>query len=127
MTYISRPILWILIVAGGAFQSGGGGARSNSDVLRRGLAGEPTTLDPERAADSYSFEVLRDLYEGLTVETPTGEVAPGGAENWSVSADGLHYTFQLRPSARWSNGEPVVATDYVAGFRRAVDPRLASP
>jgi oligopeptide transport system substrate-binding protein len=101
--------------------------RATSDELRRGLGGEPSTLDPERAADWYSFEVLRDLFEGLTAETATGEVAPGVAEDWSVSPDGLRYSFRIRSSARWSNGESVTAADFADGLRRAVDPRTAAP
>jgi oligopeptide transport system substrate-binding protein len=95
-------------------------------ALKRALGGEPT-LDPQRSADTYSEEILRDLYEGLTVETPTGDIAPGVARVWSVSPDGLRYTFELRTDTRWSNGDPVVAEDFVAGFRRAVDPKTVDP
>ncbi len=96
-------------------------------VLRRGLSAPVTTLDAQRAADFSSYEVLRDLGEGLTCETANGEVEPGAASDWSVSPDGLHYRFVLRPSARWSNGDPLVAEDFVAGLRRAVDPKTAAP
>jgi oligopeptide transport system substrate-binding protein len=96
-------------------------------VLRRGLAGEPSTLDPTLAADNFSHEVLNDLYEGLTTETPNGNVIPGVASSWTVDASGTLYIFQLRPDARWSNGEPVRAQNFVAAWRRVVDPKTASP
>src|SRR5271170_5783268 len=83
-----------------------GNPRENSDssmVLRRGLAGEPATLDPASAADNFSFQVLQDLYEGLTVESSSGDVLPGVASSWTVDATGTKYTFNLRHDARWSN------------------------
>lgn len=95
-------------------------------VFRRGNGPEPDTLDPQRAEDESSREILRDLFEGLVSETPRGEPVPGAAESWEVSDDGLTWTFQLRPDGRWSNGDPVVAADFVAGLRRAVDPATAS-
>ena len=51
---------------------------------------------------------------------------PGAAESWTVSDDGLVYTFKLRVAGKWSNGDAVVAEDFVAGFRRLVDPATAS-
>src|SRR5688572_24080288 len=95
-------------------------------VLTRSLGGQPGSLDPQRAEDAFSYDVLRDLYEGLTASTPDGEVIPASARSWQVSADGLTYVFQLRREARWSNGDPVTAANFVAGFRRALDPRTGS-
>ena len=95
-------------------------------VLRRGLGGQPGSLDPQRAEDAFSFDVLRDLYEGLTTSSPSGEVLPAAAESWSVDEAGTHYTFKLRDNARWSNGDPVLARQFVAALRRAVDPATAS-
>jgi len=95
-------------------------------TFHRGNGAEPATLDPHRAEDSASFEILRDLYEGLTTETVEAKVVPGTAESWDVSADGLRWTFTLREDAAWSNGDPVTAADFVAGFRRTVDPATAS-
>jgi oligopeptide transport system substrate-binding protein len=95
-------------------------------VLRRGNAREPDTLDPQRAEDENSRAIIRDLFEGLVGETPEGELVPGAAAAWQVSADGLAWTFTLRPDGRWSNGDALVAADFVAGLRRAVDPATAS-
>jgi len=95
-------------------------------TFHRGNGAEPATLDPHRAEDSASFEILRDLYEGLTTGTVEAKVVPGTAESWDVSPDGLTWTFTLRADAAWSNGDPVTAADFVAGFRRTVDPATAS-
>jgi ABC-type oligopeptide transport system substrate-binding subunit len=95
-------------------------------LLRRGLGGQPGSLDPHRAEDAFAYDVLRDLYEGLTVSGPTGEVLPGAAESWRVDKDGKRYTFRLRQEALWSNGEPVSAGDFVAAFRRVINPATAS-
>jgi oligopeptide transport system substrate-binding protein len=95
-------------------------------VLRRGLPGEPRTLDPQLADDTFSFPVLRDLYEGLTAEDRNGQVVPGAAESWTVDETGTVYIFKLRPNAKWSNGDPTVASEFVQGLRRAVDPQTAS-
>jgi oligopeptide transport system substrate-binding protein len=97
------------------------------DTLRRGLGGEPGSLDPAAAADSFSLEVLGDLYEGLTAESADGNIVPGVAESWAVDATGSRYEFHLRHDARWSNGAPVCAQDFVNAWRRVVDPKQASP
>ncbi|HEX9706298.1 MAG TPA: peptide ABC transporter substrate-binding protein [Steroidobacteraceae bacterium] len=95
-------------------------------VLTRGLGGQPGTLDPQRAEDAFSYDVLRDLYEGLTSSTPAGEVIPATATSWRVEDDGRRYVFLLRSDARWSNGDFVVAANFVEGFRRALDPATVS-
>lgn len=94
--------------------------------LTRGLPGEPRTLDPQLADDTYSSQVIRDLYEGLTSEDRSGKVVPGVASSWTVDPTGTTYTFQLREEARWSNGDRIFANEFVEGLRRAVDPKTAS-
>ena len=69
-------------------------------MLRRGLPGEPRTLDPQLADDTFSFPVLRDLYEGLTAEDRKGQIVPGAAESWTVDKTGTIYTFLIRPNAK---------------------------
>jgi oligopeptide transport system substrate-binding protein len=97
------------------------------EVLRRGLGGEPSALDPAAAADNFSLQVVQDLYEGLTTESPSGDVLPGVASSWTIDSSGTQYTFQLRSNARWSNGMPVLAKEFVAAWQRVVDPTEASP
>ena len=96
-------------------------------TLRRGLGGEPGSLDPGAASDSFSLEVLNDLYEGLTAETADGAIVPGVAASWTMDPTGTRYEFHLRHDARWSNGAPVRAQDFVGAWRRVVDPKQASP
>jgi ABC-type oligopeptide transport system substrate-binding subunit len=91
-------------------------------TLRRGNGPEPDSLDPQLARTDSAGNVLRDLYEGLTTLDARGEPAPGVAERWEVSADGLAYTFHLRAGAKWSSGEPVTSQDFVASWRRLVAP-----
>ena len=109
----------------GAMDTAVSAALSTSRLVR-GNGPEPDSLDPQRARNVESANVLRDLYEGLTIVGRDGAPAPGVATSWSVGADGLRWTFVLRPQARWSNGDPVVAADFVAALRRLVDPATGS-
>ena len=103
-----------------------GGAAHGAAILLRGIGSEPDSLDPQQARSVEAQRVLRDICEGLTTLDKSGGVAPGIAEKWQVSPDGKTYTFSLRHDARWSNGQPVVAADFVAGLRRLVEPATAS-
>lgn len=95
-------------------------------VLRRGLGGQPGSLDPQRAEDAFSYDVLRDLYEGLTASSPSGEVIPAAAASWEIDDGGKRYLFSLRPEGRWSNGDPLKASHFETAFRRALAPATAS-
>lgn len=103
-----------------------GDERAAVQILRRGNGAEPQGLDPHRVEGVPGSNILRDLYEGLVSEAPDGSLVPGVAESWSVSDDGLVYTFKLRPDARWSNGDPVTARDFEFGLQRSVDPATLS-
>ena len=96
------------------------------DQVVRGLPETPRTLDPQVADDEYSFQVLRDIYEGLTKESDLGKIIPGIAQSWSITNNGTRYTFNLRKDARWSDGTPVTAKQFEYGLRRAVNPKTAS-
>jgi oligopeptide transport system substrate-binding protein len=91
-----------------------------------GLDVEPATLDSQKANLISESWVLGDLMEGLTTEAPDASPVPGGATSWETSPDGLTWTFHLRHGARWSDGVPVTAADYVFGLQRLLDPRTAS-
>jgi oligopeptide transport system substrate-binding protein len=103
-----------------------GQSAANNAILVRGGGPEPDSLDPQKARGFEAQSILRDLCEGLTTLDKKGGVAPGAARSWHASRDGLTYTFDLRRDARWSNGDPVVAADFVTGLRRLVDPATGS-
>ncbi|MGP1681931.1 MAG: peptide ABC transporter substrate-binding protein [Giesbergeria sp.] len=93
--------------------------------LVRNNGSEPETLDPALASSVPANNILRDLYEGLTAADGTGKIVPGVAESWKQT-DGKTWVFTLRKNAKWSNGDPVTAEDFVYGMRRFVDPATAS-
>lgn len=99
---------------------------AREQILRAGNGSEPATLDPHKAEGVSDANIQRDLYEGLTSVSPQGAVIPGAAERWEISPDGLEYIFHLRESARWSNGDPVTAEDFVFALRRSADPATGS-
>jgi oligopeptide transport system substrate-binding protein len=102
------------------------GPAAAEKVLRVANMAEPETLDPHKTSSVGESNILRNLFEGLMVLDPSGNVAPGVAESFSISEDGLTYTFRLRDNAKWSNGEPVTADDFVYSLRRIEDPRTRS-
>lgn len=93
--------------------------------LEYGNNSEPQTLDPGKANLVDEASVIGDLMMGLTTDAADATPIPGAAERWDVSPDGLVWTFHLR-EARWSDGHPVTADDFVYGLRRTLDPKTAS-
>ncbi|MEO6992297.1 MAG: peptide ABC transporter substrate-binding protein, partial [Lacunisphaera sp.] len=103
-------------------------APPEGQVLRIAQRNEPATLDPHLATLPDEFFIIRALSEGLLSPSPKGGAPlPAAAESWSVSPDGLVYTFHLRRDARWSNGDPVTAVDFVYSIHRVLSPALAAP
>lgn len=90
------------------------------------LDGIPT-LDPQLNEDVSGSDILRDLFEGLLNQDAKGNLIPGVAESWEANDDNTVYTFKLRDDAKWSNGDPVTAGDFVYAWQRAADPATASP
>ncbi|MEM5543917.1 peptide ABC transporter substrate-binding protein [Sulfitobacter sp. AS92] len=84
------------------------------------------SMDPQINTDVEGSDVLRNLFEGLYNEDGNGELVPGVALDHEVSEDGTTYTFNLRDDAKWSNGDPVTANDFVYSWRRLADPATAS-
>jgi oligopeptide transport system substrate-binding protein len=108
-----------------AAQIGGasGTELAEHQVLHLGNGTEIQTLDPHRGEETQGSNVQRDVYEGLVNIGRGGDLVPGAAESWTVSADGKVYTFNLRRNARWSNGDPLTAHDFVFGLQRGADPK----
>ena len=101
-------------------------ASEKHQVLYRQVSASPRTLDPSLAEGVPAQRLLEDLFEGLTTLAPNGTVVPGVAKSWTVSKNGKVYTFHLRKSARWSNGKPVTAQDFVFAWRREVNPKTGA-
>jgi oligopeptide transport system substrate-binding protein len=95
-------------------------------VINRGFGASPDTLDPHLNFGAREAWIQDDMYEGLVAYDSKGEMVPGAAETWEVSDDALVWTFRLREGLKWSNGDPVVAQDYVNGLIRTIDPATAS-
>jgi oligopeptide transport system substrate-binding protein len=110
----------------GAGVSGAARAHPAPVILRRGNGPEPESLDLHRARSEAALTILRDLYEGLTAIGADGTPVPAAADHCEVSSDGKTYRFHLRTDARWSNGDAVVADDFLAAWRRLVDPHTGA-
>jgi len=93
----------------------------------RGNSADPESLDPLYARSEPALNIMRDLHEGLVSLDAAGVPVPGAARRWTESADALAWRFEIDPAARWSDGRPVVAADFVTTFQALGDPTLASP
>ncbi|PQJ59384.1 oligopeptide ABC transporter substrate-binding protein OppA [Vibrio jasicida] len=99
---------------------------ADKQELVRGNGTEVATIDPHKSQGVPESHVIRDLLEGLVNQNADGDTIPGVAESWET-ADNKTFTFHLRKDAKWSNGDPVTAQDFVYSWQRAVDPATASP
>lgn len=102
-----------------------GPALAQDDTLDRGIGSEWSSMDPHVNFDAAAGWILGDAYEGLVNYRGT-DIVPGAAERWEVSEDGLTYTFHLREGLVWSNGDPLVAQDFVNGLLRTLLPETGS-
>src|SRR5690606_5251376 len=102
-------------------------AGNKDKILHFGNGAEPQELDPHIVTGVPEHNIIAALLEGLVSKDPqTLEPVPGVAERWTISGDGKTYTFYLRNNARWSNGDPVTATDFVWSWWRALQPALGN-
>ena len=95
-------------------------------VLHYGNASEPQDIDPHMVTGVPEHHLITTFSEGLVSEDPQTNVVPGVAEKWEISADGLVYTFHFRANAKWSNGDPVTAMDFVQSYQRELTPAIGS-
>ncbi|MET0263314.1 MAG: peptide ABC transporter substrate-binding protein [Rariglobus sp.] len=103
-----------------------GATKSGSKVIRIGNGAEPQDLDPHVVTGVGEHKIITALLEGLVTYAPDGGIAPGVAERWEIAENGLTYTFHLRGNAKWSNGDPVTAQDFVRSFQRILTPSLGA-
>ncbi len=95
-------------------------------TLTYNTSSEPPSLDPDLATDTSSMKIINSIFEGLVYLNADGSVSPGAAEKWDVSADGLDYTFNLRGTDKWTNGDTVTSADFKASWLRMLDPATAA-
>ena len=96
-------------------------------ILHYGNQTEPQDLDPHIVTGVPEFHIIQSLLEGLVIPDPISlEPLPGAARSWEVSDDKLNWTFHLRSNGRWSNGDPVKASDFLFSFKRILSPALAA-
>lgn len=113
----------VLVIVGFTFSKSTEGPAD----FRLGNLSEPKTLDPATMTGEPEGRLAYELFEGLLRKDPkTMRPVPGVAESWEISPDGKTYTFRLRKNARWTDGRPVTAHDFVYSWRRLLDPKLAS-
>ena len=121
-----RAFCALLCVSAAALGCGPDAARLPENQLRINLGTEPPTLDWTLATDGVSIQVIEQLMRGLTRMGKGLRPEPALAERWEVSPDGRTYTFYLRRDVVWSDGEPLVASQFVDAWRRLLAPATAA-
>jgi oligopeptide transport system substrate-binding protein len=115
----------LFVVAACGTSSGSG---STAQELRVNIGTEPSTLDPGLTQWVYEAAVDRNVFEApLKASKDFKSVVPNAADSYTIDSTGTVYTFHLHPGAKWSDGVPVKAADFVYAWQRIVDPRLAAP
>lgn len=109
-----------------ACSSNSGLSQANTQTMNTYVSNEISTLDSSKYGDTTSSEVLQNSMEGLYRFDKNNKAILAGATSVKHSKDQRVYTFDLRKNAKWSNGDPVTATDYVTAWRRTVDPKNSS-
>ena len=119
------------LLAGALVGCGPGSKPAEQGILNKVLnitvGTEPEDIDPHVVTGVPEHHIIAALTDGLVGEDPVDlHPVPGTAETWEVSDGGRVYTFHLRESAKWTNGDPVTANDFVQSFKRILTPALAS-
>ncbi len=104
-----------------------GDALADDQTFTYRVLDEHSSVDPQVVEDVSGSEIVRDLFEGLMNQDAEGNLVPGVATGFTTNDAKNVYTFTLRDNAKWSNGDPVTADDFVYAWKRLVDPALASP
>ncbi len=100
---------------------------NENGILHLGNGSEPSDVDPHTTTGMPEYHIQMAIFEGLVSKDPQSlEVIPATAESWTVSEDGLTYTFKIRENARWSNGDKLTAHDFVYSWKRALMPALGN-
>ncbi|MDN6090105.1 MAG: ABC transporter substrate-binding protein, partial [Enterobacterales bacterium] len=113
-------------VSAQAAQVPAGTVLAEKQEIVRHIKDEPASLDPAKVVGLPEAQVARDLFEGLVNQGADGKPTPGVAQSWQTT-DNKRYVFKLRENAKWSNGDPVTAYDFVYSWQRLVNPKTLSP
>ncbi len=116
-----------MIVVPLASCGGGGGGSAAEKQLVVQVGPNPETLDPALNSAVDGANTILHLFEGLLIVDKDGQLAPGQAESWETSEDGLTWTFHLRDGLKWSDGSDLTANDFVYSWKRICDPLTAAP
>lgn len=121
--------LMLLVTASGCKRESQVEIGTREKILIMGNGAEPKALDPHIVSSVGDSNILRALFEGLVAYHPTNDMLhePGVAERWEPNEDFSKWTFYLRKNARWSNGDPVTAHDFVYSYNRILHPEMAAP
>ena len=129
-------IMCILILAASVVFAGGKQEESSEtsaapaaeveQVLTFALHNEPDGIDPGITNNSFASPILLNAFEGLIVYDASNSIVGGSAESWTISNDGLTYTFKLRNNLKWSDGSVLTANDFVYSYLRVLDPALGA-
>lgn len=133
MKILNKKLLGVLSISLVLAACGGDKEKSDSksvateskSKVSHNLGTEPKTLDPQLNTAVDGSIVVSNLFEGLYAESPDGKPVPAVAESAEISEDGTKYIFKLRPDAKWSDGKPVTAKDFVYAWKRGLTPDTA--
>jgi oligopeptide transport system substrate-binding protein len=129
---VTLSLLVVLAIAACTPSSSGtpspSGATAKKTTLRLPEAAKiVNTMDPGISSGGAGLEQIQNMFEALAyVDQVTGEIKPGQAEKWTISPDGITYTFNLRSGLKWSDGQPLKASDFEYAWKRATDPATKS-
>jgi oligopeptide transport system substrate-binding protein len=118
---------FVVSACGGTNETSGNKAPADKQVLNVNDGTEPNSYDPTQQTYTYEAGIGREVFETLLKPNAQGtDVQPAAASSFDVSSDGLTYTFHLRSGAKWSDGQPVKAADWVYGYQHLLNPALAA-
>ncbi len=99
---------------------------SKKDSMVYNVAAEPQSVDPAFCSEIPGDQIIYNNFEALVRHDENNVIEPAIAEKWDVSDDGLVWTFKIRDNAKWYDGKPVTAGDFVYSWRRTLDPEVAA-
>lgn len=127
MNKLKRLCAFILMINIAMITAGCNGDKTADRTISYEVAAYPVNIDPQLAAGETDLLIVRNIFEGLFRLDKNGEPVEGAVSGYTVSEDGLTYTFHLSDQAVWQDDTPLTAEDFVFGFRRGVDPVTKAP